>query len=50
MDEKTVKGLDSQMLALASLFKAGLIGSYIALQGLRIQKCRLQQKGQRIQI
>ncbi len=31
------------------LFEAELIGSYIASQGLRIQECRLQQKGRGIQ-
>ncbi len=48
MDEKKVKGPDPQMLVPA-LFEAGLIGSYITLQGLRIQECRLQQKGRGMQ-
>ncbi len=36
------------MLAPAS-FEAGMIGSYIALQNLRIQECRLQQKSRGMQ-
>ncbi len=43
VDEKMAKRPDFQMLTLAS-FEAGLIRSYIALQGLRIKECWLQQK------
>ena len=44
VDKKAAKRPDFQILALA-LFKAELIGSYIALQGLVIQEI----KGQQIQ-